>query len=126
VRHPLLELVLALRFHDLKAALELEVDPARDVGQALGREAATVSEPPVDRCGLPGPEVLDHHEAHAALLLAHVLVDLRDVRIAHCRSRFAPGCALPSRGQAHLRSRSLSSKGALVVRSRTPPESSAS
>src|SRR5215831_833749 len=63
-RHPSLEHVLALRLHDLEAAAKFEVDPARDVHEAVGRQAAAIPEAPVHGGRLPGAEVLDHHEAH--------------------------------------------------------------
>src|SRR5258706_94262 len=64
VGSPLSETCLAVRFHHLKAALEVLIHPARNVPQRVRRHSSSLSEPTVHVGRLPRTEVLDHHEEH--------------------------------------------------------------
>src|SRR5882724_2367873 len=64
VRDPLLKQACVVAFHDLEAAIEIHLDPARDVFETVGRHPALIAEAPVDRFGVAVAEPLDHHELH--------------------------------------------------------------
>ncbi len=68
IHRPGPKVIFALGFHDLKAPLEVEVDPAIDVCQALRGHPSSIPEPPIDLDRLSGAKVFDHHESHRSQL----------------------------------------------------------
>src|SRR5574341_946625 len=62
--HPLLEQARVGALHELKAAVEIRLDPAPHIGQPLGRHAPLLPEPTIHRHGIPVLEPLDQHEEH--------------------------------------------------------------
>jgi len=62
--HPLLEQATISGLHYLIAPREIVGNPARDVAEAVGHEAALCPEAPIDRDRVPIAEMLDDEEVH--------------------------------------------------------------
>src|SRR5438045_2926956 len=65
-RHPLVEQVPVVTFHDLEAPLEIMGDPAGDVAQAVRGEPALIAESSIDGNGIPSTKMLGHHVEHCS------------------------------------------------------------
>src|SRR5215475_785292 len=61
---PLLEQPWVVAFHELKAAVEVRLDPAPHVLQAGGGHAPLLLEAAIHCPGIPVLEAFDHHEKH--------------------------------------------------------------
>jgi len=76
-----------MRFHDLKAALQLFIDPARDISESVRRQASALAEPAIDCGGIP--EVFDDHVE----LVLHSLTSVRHIAhpgfVIQCRRRMS-------------------------------------
>src|SRR5260370_32487164 len=64
VQDPLLKQPQIVAFHQLKAAVEVGLDPAPDISQPFGEFDPGIAHPLVDRDRVPVLETLDHHEEH--------------------------------------------------------------
>src|SRR5262249_31944646 len=58
---------LVVAFHQLKATIEVRLNPAAPVMQSFRRHAAVIAEAAVDRGGIAIAETLNDHKQHGAL-----------------------------------------------------------
>ena len=68
IGNPFVEITLIRRFHQLKAAFELVIDPARDVLQSFRGETATLTKAPVDWNRIAILKVFDNHVQQTSYL----------------------------------------------------------
>jgi hypothetical protein len=66
VRHPLIEEVAVVTFHDLIAALQVLGDPASPILDPFRHQASSIAETPVHRNGISIPKVFDNQIEHAS------------------------------------------------------------
>src|SRR5690349_3615273 len=62
---PFLQQPQIVAFHELEATVEIRLDPAADVFEAVRKLDAGLAHAPVDRDRIAILETLDHHEKHA-------------------------------------------------------------
>jgi hypothetical protein len=61
---PLIDKVSIIGFHDLKAALEFFVDPAREISEAVRSEAPAIAEASIHGDRIIVPEMFNNHVEH--------------------------------------------------------------
>src|ERR1041384_3777974 len=66
VQEPVLQQARVIAFHELEAAVEIRLDPAADVFEAIRHHAALIAKSAIDRLRVPVAKPLDHHEQHQA------------------------------------------------------------
>src|SRR3981189_987277 len=64
VQDPFLQQPRVVAFHQLKAAVEIGLDPATDIGQSFRKFYPGIADALVDRDRVAVFETLDHHEEH--------------------------------------------------------------
>src|SRR4029078_5456230 len=65
LQHPLLEKPQVVAFHHLEATVEVGLNPAPNIGEAVRHLAALLAQAAVDRLGVAILEALDDHKVHA-------------------------------------------------------------
>ena len=63
-RHPFLQQADVVALHELETSVEVGLNPAADIGQALGRHAALFLKSLVDCLRVLVAKTFDHHEQH--------------------------------------------------------------
>src|ERR1041384_7506327 len=66
VEKPVLQQARVIAFHKLEAAVEIRLDPAADVFQAVRHHAALLAEAAIHRLRIPVAKPLHDHEQHQA------------------------------------------------------------
>ena len=61
VRHPLIEQLAVMSFHQLIATLKFVIDPARHISQPLGRHTPSIPKSAIDGYGIFVLETLHYH-----------------------------------------------------------------
>src|SRR4051812_44148634 len=66
MEHPLLKQAQIIALHQLKAAIEVRLDPAADIAQPIRQGSPTLLNSAIDRDRIAILESFDHHKQHTA------------------------------------------------------------
>ena len=79
---PLLKHPRVITFHELEATIEVYLDPAGDVLQAVRHHPPMVSEAAVHGLSISVLEFLDHHEEHLVCLVPLFPVNVYELLVS--------------------------------------------